>query len=70
MTDHRAVSDALNKAMTEAVGRVLEIHTPWARVIFERHALWMACYCGWNADRNEEGGWNEHFLRALAEARP
>jgi len=40
-------------------------HTPWARANFTEEKLWMACYCGWNANRDAEGSWNDHFLESL-----
>jgi hypothetical protein len=43
---------------------MVETHTPWVRSEFDKASLWLACYCGWNAERNGEGTWNEHFLSA------
>lgn len=61
-----SVCAALGAAPEAAtVARVLETHTPWARAIFERSALWMACSCGWNVTRNDAGSWNDHFVKAL-----
>ena len=48
--------------------QAIEAHTPWARAIFAEERLWLACYCGWNANRDGAGTWNEHFHAVLAEA--
>jgi hypothetical protein len=57
---------ALSGSSTAPLDRLVEKHTPWARCEFIEERLWLACYCGWNADNTEEGGWNAHFLAAAS----
>jgi hypothetical protein len=59
-----AFDDLAASSSSDLTGLRAEVqrHTPWARAEFARYRLWLACYCGWNKDNTDEGGWNEHFL--------
>jgi hypothetical protein len=43
-------------------------HVPRSKAEFDRFALWVACECGWNENRDSEYGWSEHLARAALAA--
>lgn len=53
---------------TRSTVLALDAHTPWAQADFDRRQIWLACSCGWNRLRKDQGreSWNDHFRAAAA----